>query len=98
MATAGPWPGYTARSVTETLLYQTVERYWPQFVERTQGLGTLPSFVRREFEDFLKCGRLEEAKSSVIVRGVCASDVGSSTVCRCRANGEAGVRAASVDA
>jgi hypothetical protein len=71
-----------------------VDRYWPQFVERTQGLGTLPSFVRREFEDFLRCGRLEEAKSSVIVHGAGASDAGSSTGCRCRANGGDGVRAA----
>ena len=53
MAGHGPWPGYAPRGVTETVLYQTVERYYQEFAERTQELGALPSFVRREFEYFL---------------------------------------------
>ena len=44
----------------ETLLYQLVEQHYPEFAElmRLQD-RSLPAFVEREFEDFLKCGRLE---------------------------------------
>jgi len=45
--------------VKQTVLYRTVERYFPQFLAQTQQLGTLPKFVQREFEDYLKCGLLE---------------------------------------
>jgi hypothetical protein len=43
-----------------TLLYQLVEQHYPDFAElmRLQD-RSLPAFVKREFEDFLKCGRLE---------------------------------------
>jgi hypothetical protein len=43
-----------------TLLYQLVERHYPEFLA---ALGErdryLPSYVQQEFETYLKCGRLE---------------------------------------
>lgn len=43
-----------------TLLYQLVERYYPDFSRLMALQGTpLPTYVAREFEDYLKCGRLE---------------------------------------
>ena len=43
-----------------TLLYRVVEQYYPEFAELMRRQGRqLPTFVHREFVDFLKCGRLE---------------------------------------
>jgi hypothetical protein len=43
-----------------TLLYQLVEAYYSVFLSHLAAEGTaLPSDVGREFEDYLKCGRLE---------------------------------------
>ena len=44
----------------QTLLYQIVEEYYPAFTAHLaeQG-GELPGYVQREFEDYLKCGRLD---------------------------------------
>jgi hypothetical protein len=43
-----------------TVLYQTVQRYYPQFLEHLGEQGrSLPHYVRREFEAYLKCGLLE---------------------------------------
>ena len=43
-----------------TLLYRIVEQHYPRFLEALDAAGRmLPSHVRREFEEFLKCGRLE---------------------------------------
>ncbi len=40
-----------------TLLYQLVETHWPEFVAYMQAHGlTVPGFVVREFEAFLRCG------------------------------------------
>ena len=50
---------YRPRRVEETLLYRTVARYWPKFVEQVGEHGSLPRFVQREFEAYLKCGVLE---------------------------------------
>ena len=41
------------------MLYQCVEQHWDAFVERAEQAGGLPRFVTREFEAYLKCGRLE---------------------------------------
>jgi hypothetical protein len=42
------------------LLYQIVEEYYPAFVFHLAAQGTvLSGYVEREFEDYLKCGRLE---------------------------------------
>jgi ribosomal protein S27E len=43
-----------------SLLYRIVEEYYPAFVSHLAAHGTvLPGYVQREFEDYLKCGRLE---------------------------------------
>jgi ribosomal protein S27E len=43
-----------------TLLYQLIEEHCPTFKAHmaAQGAG-LPGYVRQEFEEYLKCGRLE---------------------------------------
>jgi len=42
------------------LLYQIVEEYYPAFTAHLADQGReLPGYVQREFEDYLKCGRLE---------------------------------------
>jgi hypothetical protein len=44
----------------DTLLYQIVAEHYPIFAELMRAQGRpLPSFVQREFEDYLKWGRLE---------------------------------------
>jgi hypothetical protein len=44
----------------QTLLYQLVERHYPEFARLMALQGSpLPSYVAREFDDYLKCGRLE---------------------------------------
>jgi hypothetical protein len=51
---------YERHRPEQTLLYQLVEEYYPAFVAQLAAQGTeLPEYVRREFEDYLKCGRLE---------------------------------------
>ena len=43
-----------------TLLYQLVEQYYPELADLMAVQGKpLPGYVRREFEGYLKCGRLE---------------------------------------
>lgn len=52
--------GYLRHRPEQTLLYQLVERYYPEFARLVALRGTpLPAHVAREFEDYLKCGRLE---------------------------------------
>jgi len=44
----------------QSLLYQVVERHYPDFVERLTEAGKqLPGHVRQAFEAYLQCGRLE---------------------------------------
>lgn len=51
---------YVRHRPEQTLLYQLVERYYPDFHRLMALQGTpLPAYVSREFEDYLKCGRLE---------------------------------------
>ncbi|HYQ71011.1 MAG TPA: transposase, partial [Gammaproteobacteria bacterium] len=60
---AGPGdgaPGYQRHRPERTLLYQLVDQYYPAFADLMAAQGRpLPDYVRREFEDYLKCGRLE---------------------------------------
>ncbi|MES9875285.1 MAG: IS91 family transposase, partial [Candidatus Sedimenticola sp. 6PFRAG7] len=53
-------PPYQRHRPERTLLYQIVERYYPEFrdVMAMQG-KPLPLHVEQEFDDYLKCGRLE---------------------------------------
>ena len=51
---------YQRRQPENTLLYQIVERYYPEFTAYLAEQGAiLPRYVQREFEAYLKCGRLE---------------------------------------
>ena len=43
-----------------TLLYQLVDVHYSMFAGRMVAQGShLPHYVQREFENYLKCGRLE---------------------------------------
>ena len=52
---------YERHRPERTLLYRLVEQHYPEFAEAmaTQG-KPLPAYVEREFEDYLKCGHLEQ--------------------------------------
>jgi len=51
---------YQRHRPEKTLLYQIVDEYYPSFAALMAEQGReLPGYVRREFEDFLQCGRLE---------------------------------------
>ena len=51
---------YQRHQPEQTLLYQIIEQHYPVFTEHLAERGTiLPGYVQREFEDYLKCGRLE---------------------------------------
>jgi len=51
---------YTRHRPERTLLYQLVDECYPAFKAQLAAQGRiLPEYVEREFEDFLKCGRLE---------------------------------------
>lgn len=55
-----PAPAYARHQPEHTLLYQIVERYYPAFLaKRAPEERPLPAYVQREFEQYLKCGRLE---------------------------------------
>ena len=53
-------PPYKRHRPEQTLLYQIIERHYPKFrdVMAMQG-KTLPRYVQQEFDEYLKCGRLE---------------------------------------
>jgi len=51
---------YQRHRPEKTLLYRIVDEYYPAFAVLMAEQGReLPGYVRREFEDFLQCGRLE---------------------------------------
>ncbi|MGB5279143.1 MAG: transposase zinc-binding domain-containing protein, partial [Gammaproteobacteria bacterium] len=51
---------YQRHQPENTLLYQIVERYYPEFTAYLAEQGAiLPRYLEREFEACLKCGRLE---------------------------------------
>jgi ribosomal protein S27E len=51
---------YALHRPEQTLLYRLVEQYYPAFVEHLAARERrLPAHAVREFEDYLKCGRLE---------------------------------------
>ncbi|MFK7858201.1 MAG: transposase zinc-binding domain-containing protein [Granulosicoccus sp.] len=53
-------PGYERHKLEQTLLYQLVEQYWPEFQTLLSETGHfLPRHVTSEFDDYLACGRLE---------------------------------------
>jgi len=51
---------YSRHRPEETLLYQIIDDYYPDFVAQLESeRRSLPRFVSKEFEEYLKCGRLE---------------------------------------
>jgi len=51
---------YQRRRPEKTLLYQLVSKQYPDFRRQmVEECRALPDYVQREFEDYLKCGRLE---------------------------------------
>tara|TARA_Y100000296_G_scaffold60009_1_gene69445 strand:- start:3071 stop:3571 length:501 start_codon:yes stop_codon:yes gene_type:complete len=51
---------YKRHRPEQTLLYQLVEHHYPEFLEQLSHKGKLlPKHVEKEFEEFLKCDRLE---------------------------------------
>ena len=51
---------YVRHRPETTLLYQIVQEYWPEFQAELASHGKyLPAYVKKEFDEFLKCGRLE---------------------------------------
>jgi uncharacterized CHY-type Zn-finger protein len=58
---------YERHRPEHTLLYQLVEEYYPAFKAHLEVQGTaLPHYVEQEFEDYLKCGRLEHGFLRVV--------------------------------
>ena len=52
--------GYERHRPERTLLYQMVEEYYPALKAHLAAQGAaLPEYVEREFDEYLKCGRLE---------------------------------------
>ena len=57
---------YERHRPEQTLLYQLVEKHHPAPVEQSESQGkSLPTHVHREFEAYLKCGRLEHGSLRV---------------------------------
>ncbi|MDI1450973.1 MULTISPECIES: hypothetical protein [unclassified Polyangium] len=50
---------YERHRPEETVLYRVVRSYWDSFRERVEPIGSLPRFVVREVEEYLRCGILE---------------------------------------
>jgi hypothetical protein len=51
---------YALHQPENTLLYQIIEKYYPDFVAHLAAEGQmLPDYVHQKFEEYLKCGRLE---------------------------------------
>lgn len=51
---------YEPHHPEQTLPYQLVEKHYPSLVKQLEFHGkSLPAHVHREFEAYLKCGRLE---------------------------------------
>lgn len=51
---------YERHRPEQSLLYQIIEKHYPAFTAQLAAEGrALPRYVQREFEEYLKCGRLE---------------------------------------
>ena len=49
---------YERHQPEKTLLYKIINQNYATFLQRTETIGGLPSFVKEEFESYLKCGIL----------------------------------------
>jgi len=53
-------PAYQRHRPEATLLYRVIEEYRPEFQAELTSQGKhLPTFICREFDEHLRCGRLE---------------------------------------
>ncbi len=60
---------YARHRPEQTLLYQLIERHWPDFQSHLIEAGSfLPRHVAREFDEYLECGRLEHGFLRVRVK------------------------------
>ena len=51
---------YVRHKPEQSLLYQLIERHWPDFQSHLSEAGSfLPRHVTREFDEYLECGQLE---------------------------------------
>jgi len=50
---------YERHRPEQSVLHRVVSAYWPSFRERVEELGSLPKFVVREVDEYLRCGLLE---------------------------------------
>ena len=50
---------YERRHPEESVLYRVVSTHWSEFRERIEAVGSLPKFVVRDVEEYLRCGILE---------------------------------------
>lgn len=58
---------YKRHRPENTLLYQLIERYYPDFLEHLLRQGkSLPQHVEKEFDEYLKCGRFEHGFLRVV--------------------------------
>lgn len=58
---------YQRHRPEQSLLYQIVERHYPDFKEMLSKQGkSFPRHVEKEFDEFLKCGRLEHGFLRVV--------------------------------
>lgn len=65
-AECAPWPAahvaarYARHAPERTLLYALVEAHFPDFIARLEAQDrSLPEYVRKEFDEYLRCGVLE---------------------------------------
>ena len=59
-APSEPTGVYVRHRPETTLLYQIIQEYWPEFEAELASQGRyLPAYVTKEFDEYLKCGRLE---------------------------------------
>jgi hypothetical protein len=53
-------PEHRRHQPEATLFYRVIEEYWPEFQVELAGHGkSLPAYITKEFEGYLKCSRLE---------------------------------------
>ncbi len=51
---------YVRHPPETTVLYQVIHEYWPEFQAELASHGKyLPAYITQEFDEYLKCGRLE---------------------------------------
>ena len=66
---------YERHTPEKSLLYKTIQQTWPSFVARCEAENhPVPSFVKREFEAYLRCGISDTALPESIARSAATID------------------------